>query len=198
MNRDVDFINDVVLTRCPGDLEAYASADVVGEEHALAIPSEYLNTLSGAARPPHLLRLKPGVPLMLLRNIDPAGGLCNGTRLIFTKAHGGWLLEAVVATGKRAGDTVFVPRMKLFPTDGEFPFDWSRRQFPVKLAFAMTINKSQGQTLRRVVVYLRSSVFAHGQLYVAVSRVSGPECISFALPPGASGVRNVVYREALV
>ena len=46
-----------------------------------------------------------------------------------------------------------------------------RRQFPVILAFAMTINKSQGQSFDHVGIYLPEPVFAHGQLYVALTRV---------------------------
>ena len=57
------------------------------------------------------------------------------------------------------------------PTLPGLPFTLQRRQFPLKPCFAMTINKSQSQTLTRVGVYLQSEIFAHGQLYVAFSRV---------------------------
>ena len=62
----------------------------------------------------------------------------------------------------------------------------------------MTINKSQGQTLRRVGVdLLMKPVFTHGQFYVAGSRVGDPSHISF-LVPQRNLRRNVVYREALI
>jgi hypothetical protein len=74
----------------------------------------------------------------------------------------------------------------------------SRRQFPVRLAFAMTINKSQGQTFDKIGVYLPRPVFAHGQLYVAFSRVRRMEDVSVMLDRDGVGVtRNVVYRELL-
>ena len=81
------------------------------------------------------------------------------------------------------------------------PCEWQRQQFPVRLAFAMTINKSQGQTLKRASVWLQSPVFGHGQLYVAASRIGHPDGIKFFITQAAGtpefATRNVVYREVL-
>jgi hypothetical protein len=77
------------------------------------------------------------------------------------------LLEVKLLNGDHAGDIALIPRITLSPslTGHESVIKLNRRQFPVQLAFAMTINKAQGQTVQRVGIDLRKPVFAHGQLY---------------------------------
>ena len=123
-------------------------------------PPEYLNTLNAPGIPLLRLRLKLGCPLMILRNLNPTNGLCNGTRAILTdcKRH---VLQVQLLGGDHHGKRVLIPRIKFkFPED-VIGFHLERKQFPVRLAFAMTINKSQGQTVKHVGLDLRNPVFTH-------------------------------------
>ena len=108
---------------------------------------------------------------MLLRNLNIREGLCNGTRMIVTKMNK-YTLEAETIGGRFRGKRVVIPRIKLLSNTKKIPFKLARLQIPVMPAFAMTINKSQGQSFEQVGLYLESPVFSHGQLYVGLSRTT--------------------------
>ena len=88
--------------------------------------------------------------------------------------------------------------MDLVPSDSGLPFKIQRRQFPISLCFAMTINKSQGQTLSRVGLYLPRPVFTHGQLHVAISRVKTKRGLKILILDEDGNVtnttKNIVYK----
>lgn len=147
--------NERLLSMVPGDETVYLSSDAICEsdkstenENGLRSP-EFLNSLKFSGVPNHTLALKVGVLIMLLRNIDQANGLCNGTRLTVLRLDKS-LIKARVITGTNIGFETLIPRMKLCPSDKSLPFKITRKQFHVAACFAMTINKSQGQSLSQV------------------------------------------------
>jgi ATP-dependent DNA helicase PIF1 len=191
-NDSVNHINTQIQNELPGTTTTYKSIDTVTDpDQAVNYPTEFLNSLEPPGMPSHRLTLKVGSPIMLLRNIEPPK-LCNGTRLCVKKLLSN-VIEATILTGSAKGEDVFIPRIPLIPND--MPFDFRRLQFPVRLAFAMTINKAQGQSLAVAGVNLETSCFSHGQLYVACSRVGTPKSLYVFAPAGQT--KNVVYKKAL-
>jgi len=182
----------------------YLSADSVPEsEDRFLYPPELLNATNASGIPPHRLCLEVGMPIMLLRNMSKSEGLANGTLL--TILH--LLPDFIHAENQTNGERVIIPRMKLRPSEDNHKrksVPLCRTQFPVRPAFALTINKSQGQTLRFMGLYLPHPVFGHGQFYVAISRVGSRVCVRIMVVGGRregfEGVntRNVVFKEGLL
>ncbi|GKB81529.1 DNA helicase [Tanacetum coccineum] len=205
-NDMADIINAKILSLLMMTTRTYMSYDDAiphghdGGEVELLYPKEYLNTLTFAGLPPHKLELKVGAPIMLLRNLNIAGGLCNGTRLIVTQLLPK-VIEARIITGTRICQKVFLPRIPLTTRDTGLPFIFKRKQFPVKVCYAMTINKAQGQSLNKIGVYLSEPVFRHGQLYVALSRATTPDGLKVIIKPHPekppTATKNIVYKDFL-
>ncbi|XP_057760443.1 uncharacterized protein LOC130980819 [Arachis stenosperma] len=201
---NVEEINNYIVDLLPGEEKNYLSDDSICGSDVYSnvdidwINVEFLNQIRCSGLPTHSLKLKIGVPIILLRNIDPAGGLCNGTRLV-VQDLGRNVISADIVSGSNVGDIVFITRMNMIPSDTVIPFKFQRRQFSISLSFAMTINKSQGQTLSTVGLFLRRPVFCHGQLYVALSQVRNRNGLKILLCDEGlvdpTRTENIVFKE---
>ena len=207
-NETVDELNHIILAKYPGVTHTFLGYDQVvheTEERQIAedvnagYSPEYLATLTPNGFPKAKLAIKVGCPVMLLCNLDPSQGLCNGTRLLITRTST-HVLEGHILGGEHDGKPAFIPCITLHSQKSDFTFILARRQFPVRLAFAMTINKSQGQSVKHVGIDLHTPVFTHGQLYVALSRATSKSQIYVLFPEGEAGTQtqNVVYPEVLL
>ncbi|KAM3568577.1 hypothetical protein VYU27_009296, partial [Nannochloropsis oceanica] len=82
-NKDGDALNDHAVQYFPGEEKVYLSADrLAQDENEGVYPTDLLNSMNPAGFAPHQLRMKVGIPIILLRNVNPAQGLANGTRLL--------------------------------------------------------------------------------------------------------------------
>ncbi|XP_017247877.2 uncharacterized protein LOC108219103 [Daucus carota subsp. sativus] len=203
-NQTVSHLNSLIVDKMPGDSVSYYSVDTVEEfggtedDFNSAFPIEYLNSINLPGMPPHDLKLKVGVVVMLMRNLNQTLGLCNGTRMIITKCLK-FCVECEVICGSFAGTRHFIPRMELCPSDTRMPYKLIRKQMPLQICYAMTINKAQGQSLETVGLFLPKAVFTHGQFYVAISGVTSPHGLRIFIDDDSGQptnvTQNVVYQE---
>uniref|UniRef100_A0A183C0L0 ATP-dependent DNA helicase n=1 Tax=Globodera pallida TaxID=36090 RepID=A0A183C0L0_GLOPA len=169
----------------------YTSVDTVDPDSpidvlALNVAERYIENIYGKTppgMPEHSLQLKVGAVMMVIKNISVAHGLCNGTRVQII-ALGDNIITCRYIQGPRAGTDFKLYRHRFrFGGRGREAtrhgaVKWTRLQFPLRPGFVITTHKSQGQTLARVGVHLSSSqCFAHGQFYVAMSRVRSSDDI---------------------
>ncbi|XP_074377523.1 uncharacterized protein LOC141719037 [Apium graveolens] len=203
-NQIVGHLNSLIVDKLPGESVSYFSVDAAEEFGGTyedlneAFPIEYLNSLNVAGMPPHDLKLKVGAVVMLMRNLNQTLSLCNGTRMIVTKCLR-FCVECEVICGTFVGLKHFILRIELSPSDTKMPFKLVLKQMSLQICYAMTINKSQGQSLKTVGLYLPKSVFSHGQYYVAISRVTSPTGLTIFVDDDSGAAtnitQNVVYKE---
>ncbi|KAG5599419.1 hypothetical protein H5410_030789 [Solanum commersonii] len=203
-NELVHELNDIIIKMIPGEGRTYYSSDDMcktstnTDEEDILYPTKFLNNLRFPGIPNHDIHLKVGILSMLLRNLNQTKGFCNGTRIVITHL-GIWSVSAKIISAKNLGSRVTIPRTIMSPNESKCPFKLKRRQLPLATCYAMTINKSQGQTLHWVGLYLPKHVFTHGQLYVAISQVTTREGLTVLNADDDTKyptfIKNIIYEE---
>uniref|UniRef100_A0A914GSI1 ATP-dependent DNA helicase n=1 Tax=Globodera rostochiensis TaxID=31243 RepID=A0A914GSI1_GLORO len=212
LNRETLELNNIIMDRLPTRERVYTgfttpvsdetTVDVGLQNNVADVNYENLSRLTPPGIPEHNLRVKVGAVMMIITNISLEEGLCNGTRVqimeLFTH-----IIRCRILTGTHRGNThdLHVARF-LFGGDPRAPHEGllrcERIQFPLRPGSVMTINKAQGQTLTHVGILLdRSQCFAHGQLYVALSRVRQAENIKVCTKRPDRLVKNIVMTDLL-
>nr|CAD2188631.1 unnamed protein product [Meloidogyne enterolobii] len=205
-NRIVDLINDEIIDVIDSPVHIYLSRDNPTNENPFAYNlADYdvvqLNRLTPIGMPAHNIKLKVGAIIVLLQNLNTQKGLCNGTRMIVRRLHQDLIEAETISGSSDRGIRIGICRVrnsyKELRPDG---VSFERFQFPVRVAFCMTITKAQGQTCERLGIDISDEPFAHGQTYTAFSRCRSGENIRVFAPgknPDNNGnvsMRNVVAR----
>lgn len=175
-NNTIDELNDLCLSKTQSQQYNFVAVDTatfIRDAVNQEVPEHWIRGCKSSGMTPRLLKLKIGLPIILLRNLDLRSRLSSGTRLRVMEVRR-FLIKCEILTGDASfvGSVVSLPRIELEFKEEQLGFTHRRRQFPVKLAFAITINKAQGQSMERVGLDLATPIFTHGQLYVTLSRVT--------------------------
>jgi len=208
LNDTVDDLNAVIVNMLPGESQLFQSCDEYkgNDDDDYAVPTEFLHSLTPAGVPPHDLSLKIGTVVMVTRNLDETNGIQNGTRVLIEHMRTFAIEGIIITEGAFFGQRCILPRIKFTVNDPTvFHFKFTRIQFPVKVAFAMTVHKSEGQTLQNVGIYLPDPVFGHGMLYTGLSRSTTKEGVIVLLgtnqkppdKPDGMYTANIVFRNVL-
>ena len=196
-NSECQKINEFVLDKIPEVYVTYKSHDFTSDANSHLYPTEFLNTLEIPGFPPHNLKLKKNSVIMLLRNLNPLEGHMNGTKYVVNNLapH---VIDATSISPNNNGARIFIPRINMTAADNTLPFQFTRKAFPVKSAYAFTANKSQGHSLDFVGLYIEKEFFAHGQTYVAMSRVGSSKNIKILFKKDNNhSIQNIVMKEIL-
>jgi hypothetical protein len=191
-------LNEAAFDRVPGIPSlAVASDDLRSCKSPELYPSEYISSLNFGGVPPATLKFKKHARFMIIKNYSPPD-VCNGVLcelLTWSKFN----VQLRLLSGPGKGRIVMLPRCHFNINEQEsgLPFPMRRWQFPMVPAYAVTIHKSQGQTLCRVGLFIEADAFAHGLIYVALSRVSCWASLFFCSPEGRETIRNKVCKYLL-
>jgi len=176
-NEVIQDANINMVKQLKGDIQWMDSVDAcIEDENKKMFDSNQLNKIEALGIPPHRLPLKKDACIILIRNLNLKHRHVNGTRCIIEeiKPH---VIKARLLDGGKYPE-IFIPKIPIVCSETDFPANFTWTQFPVLLAYYLTFNRAQGQSLERVGMLLNRSVFAHGLLYIGMSRSGDPMFVS--------------------
>ena len=189
-------INSFVIEWLPGAMETAVAADLKENCKDDLYSDEFIQSLSLPGSPPAVLQLKVGARYMILRNFDAQRSIINGVEVSLLAIR-----PFSLAVRLPSGKTAVIPRITFViePTVSGLPFTLIRRQFPLIPAYALTVHRVQGQTLRNLGLYVTGDMFCHGMLYTCLSRVGSWERVSVWCEDdsGPFELRNLVRPHAV-
>jgi hypothetical protein len=204
-NDSVESLNALMLERIAGKMHVLKSEDKLEEESTWDkhnfLHTDFLNSIrtNPASCPPHELHIKEGAMAMLMRNISKKDRLMNGTRVMIVHVHKFSIVVRTIDDQRLHA----IPRILFKIRLPNAHVTIVRRQFPLRVAYAMTVHKCQGQTLNKVLLDVRKQPFSHGILYVACGRVKNEQSImalvqdSTYMHNNHALASNLVWRELL-
>ena len=160
---------------------------------------DYLALLTHAGVPPHELNLKKGAICTIMRNMSIDKGLIKNSRVVVHDLHERFIEVRPLDRNGNLSDAIYpLPRIRFSFNPPRSSWTVDRLQYPLRLAYACTFHSCLGLTLDKAVFDLRTEVFAHGQLYTAISRIRKREDGLVLMPePGQIDTTNVVYQKMI-
>ena len=185
-NAIVDRVNRQVTAMMPSDRASrtYLSVNTpdaydVYDPTSAILATDNLQSIESVNLPCHALTLRIGMPVMCMQNLDVSNGICNGTTMI-VESLGDNIVWCKVHTRYGLRSHPISPTKFTYSSNG---FKFSRTQLPVRVAFCGTINRVQGGTYEHVAYHATHPIWAHGMLFVAITRVTSPEGLTILCDP---------------
>ncbi len=178
-NANANILNDQALIHFSNNISQQPIIEVSAYDYYLNPNEDTLTPLNSPLEsqvlnqndlPPSTLKLSVGAPILITRNLNPKMKISNGTKMIIKKISKNVIQAVYDFMGKPTNFDI--PRIEFKNDFLALPNVLIRKQFPIKLAFASTVHKSQGLSIENLGIDLTSPIFAHGQAYVAFSRAS--------------------------
>ena len=192
-NKQIDDWNSIVQRMNPNfsvedtpNSISYLSSDVLNavddprDVISNMLSSEMLNTFNSDKAPPHILKLCVGDICYLMRTLGRKTKLATNQRVRILELRQFSIKVQTIEANNSPGEVHFLPRIRFrFTLPYGQSYEITRTQFPLRLAYAVSINKSQGQQYEHILFDTTHQAFTHGHLYVALSRITKYDGISF-------------------